>query len=66
MRANARQEKFEVVSEISFKVSVREKALNNAANRRVVELIAMHFKVPAKSVRIIRGHHTLSKVLSVR
>ena len=65
VRANARREVFEKVSETSFKVSVRDKALENAANRRVVELIAAHFKVPVKAVRIVRGHHLLSKTLSV-
>ncbi|OGG79539.1 hypothetical protein A3A39_00830 [Candidatus Kaiserbacteria bacterium RIFCSPLOWO2_01_FULL_54_13] len=64
VKANARREEFEKVSETSFKISVREKAQEDAANRRVVELVAAHFKVPIKSVRIIRGHRTSSKVLS--
>ena len=65
VRANARREVFEKVSETSFKVSVRDKALENAANRRVVELIAAHFKLSKARVRIIRGQRSPSKVLSV-
>ena len=65
VRANARREVFEKVSETSFKISVRQKALENAANRRVVELIAAHFKVPKARVRIVRGHRSPLKVFSV-
>ena len=65
VRANARKETFEKLSEASFRVSVREKALENAANRRVVELVAAYFKRPLASVRIVRGHRSPSKVLLV-
>lgn len=65
VRANARRETFEVVSPASFRVSVREKALENAANRRVVKLVALHFKVLKSRVRIMRGHRAPSKVLTI-
>jgi len=65
VRANAKREELEVVSETSLKVSVREKAQDNAANCRVVELIAAYFKLPKARVRIVRGHRSPSKVLSV-
>jgi uncharacterized protein YggU (UPF0235/DUF167 family) len=63
--AGAKKEKFEKVSDIHFEISVKEKAEQNLANRRVMELIASHFKLPAKSVRIISGHHSPSKILSI-
>ena len=66
VRAGAKREEFEAVSPASFRISVRQKALNNAANRRVVELVASHFKVTTKVVRIKSGHHSPSKLLSVR
>jgi len=65
VRANAKKEAFEAMSPTTYKISVRQKALNNAANHRVVELIASHFKIPIKSVRIISGHHSPSKILSI-
>jgi len=64
--ANARREKLEKLDETSFSISVREKAKGNAANHRVRELVAMHFKVPAKAVRIVNGHRAPSKLLNVR
>lgn len=65
VRANARREKFEQIAESEFAISVREKAKGNAANRRLLELVALYFGVPKKSVRIIRGHRALTKILSV-
>ncbi len=61
----AREEKISLVSENHFKVSVREKAERNLANRRVIEVLAAYFKVPARKVRLISGHHTPSKIFSL-
>ena len=65
VRANARKETFEARSEKSFTISVREKAEGNAANRRIIQLIAIHHKVPPKAVRIERGQHSPSKLVSI-
>ncbi|MDO8514144.1 MAG: DUF167 domain-containing protein [bacterium] len=48
-----------------FEISVKEKAERNQANARVVALVAAHFKVRVKDVRIVSGHHSASKMLSV-
>lgn len=48
-----------------FEVSVRELAERNLANRRIIELVARRFKLPVGKVRIISGHHSPSKILSV-
>ena len=53
------------VSASRFDVSVKEKAERNQANARVIALIAAHFKVPVKQVRIVSGHHAPSKILSI-
>ncbi|MBI4079610.1 DUF167 domain-containing protein [Candidatus Kaiserbacteria bacterium] len=65
VRAGARREKFEVVSKAEFRITVREKALENAANRRVIELIALHFGVPKNRVRLVRGHRSPAKLLDI-
>lgn len=49
----------------TFEISVKEPAERNLANRRVVALIAAHFKVPVGAVRIISGHRSPGKILSV-
>jgi len=49
-----------------FEISVKEKAERNLANNRVVELIALYFKVPKSQIKIINGHHSPTKLLSIR
>ena len=63
--ADAKRETFEVVGENRFKISVKERAERNLANRRVLELVAAHFGVPAGSVRILSGHQRPSKLIAV-
>ena len=48
-----------------FEVLVRDEAAENAANMRVCEILANHFKVPVKAVRIVTGHHRPSKKIQV-
>ncbi|MDO8624350.1 MAG: DUF167 family protein [bacterium] len=65
VHAGAKKEMFEKVSEDHFNISVKEPAKQNLANRRVCELVARHFKIPVAKVRIVNGHHSPSKLLSV-
>ncbi len=65
VRAGAKEESFDKVSTDHFKVAVREPAERNLANGRIIELVARHFKVPTGKVRIVSGHHSPSKILSV-
>ena len=63
--ANAKKEGIEPLPNNRFKVAVKVKAEQGAANKRVLELVAAHFKVPAKKIRIIKGHKTPSKILKI-
>lgn len=63
--AGAKKETVEEVSAGHFKISVREPAERNLANRRIVELVAAHYKLSPKQVRIISGHTSPSKILSI-
>lgn len=63
--AGAKKELFEAVSKDQFKVSVKEPAEQNRANRRVRTLVAEHFNIAEAKVKIISGHHSPSKILSV-
>lgn len=54
-----------LVSETHFKIGVKEKPERNQANARVIELLAQHYGIPHQKVRIINGHHSPSKLLSV-
>ena len=61
----AKNEKVKKISDDHYEISVREKPENNAANRRVLALIATALHKPAKSIRIIKGHRSPSKILSI-
>lgn len=63
--AGAKKESFAQSAEDSFLVSVKEPAEQNLANRRVLELIAGHFGILSKQIRIISGHHSPGKILSI-
>lgn len=45
-------------------ISVREKAKQGAANRRMLELARVHFGA-GRRVRIVSGHHSPHKIISV-
>jgi len=59
----ARKESIEETKPLYFKISVREKAENNEANKRVIELLQEHFKT--KNVRIVNGHQSPSKLIFI-
>lgn len=61
----ARKEIFSVEKEGYFKISVKEKRERNMANERILELVALYYKVPKNKVKIINGHHHSSKLLSI-
>ena len=63
---NAKKEKVKKVSDDSFEISVKEKAQQNQANKRVCEILSECFKVPLSAVRIINGHRTPKKIISIK
>ena len=63
--AGAKKESFKQKSEDHFEISVKEKAERNMANKRVLELIAQHFKVPISKVRIVNGHRHPGKLIVI-
>ena len=46
-------------------ISVREKAEGNQANTRIRELVALRLLVPVSAVRILSGHHSPVKLLTI-
>ncbi len=65
VRTGAKKESVEQLAGDRFAISVKEPAERNQANERVVELVAMHFKISPAKIRIKSGHHSPSKILSV-
>lgn len=63
--AGSREESVKKVADDSFEVSVREKPERNLANRRVLELIQREFGGTGLKLKIISGHHSPRKIISV-
>lgn len=61
--ADARFEKVEKISEEEWKVWTKKPAERNLANERVLELVRDEY--PNESVRIVSGHHSPSKIVSI-
>lgn len=59
----ARTETVNKISDDHYEISVKEKAENNNANKRLLEI--MHLEYPNSSIRLISGHHSPSKILSI-
>lgn len=62
----ARDKKFEKVKNDTYHIAVKEKAEMNMANKKVISLLSEHLGVSANRLRLISGHHSLSKIFSVQ
>ena len=65
VQARAKREVITKKSKNSYIISVKEPAERNLANKRICQIIASLFNVPIKTVHIINGHQSSSKMLSI-
>jgi uncharacterized protein YggU (UPF0235/DUF167 family) len=63
--AEQKKERIDKKAANQYIVSVKEKAEQNMANRRIVSVLAEEFGVSERSVRIVSGHHRPNKIFSV-
>lgn len=63
--AGVKKEIVEKIKDDEYRVWVKEKAERNMANNRVRELIAREYSIPIGKVKIISGHQSPSKILSL-
>ena len=61
---SARRESIESDGE-TLRICVKEPAERNLANTRVREIVAARFSVPVGDVRILTGHRTRGKMVSI-
>ena len=58
--------KNEIVNKISddhYEISVKEPAENNRANRKILKIIRSLY--PGSAVKVISGHHSPGKIVSI-
>lgn len=61
----AKKERLTKTTRGRYTIEVREPAARNLANERVREIVAKECKVSVGNVRILTGHHSRSKVISI-
>ena len=64
VKTGSRTEKVEKKADDLYLVSVKEKAERNLANGRVLKIMREIF--PGKSVKLVKGHHSSSKMIEVK
>ena len=65
VKTGMKEEKISEKKKDSFEISVIEPAERNLANKKVVELVRKYFAVYNGDVRIVSGHHSQSKIISI-
>ncbi|TSC61044.1 MAG: hypothetical protein G01um101448_811 [Parcubacteria group bacterium Gr01-1014_48] len=65
VQPGAKREIFEQVSDVEFRIAVREKAERNLANGRVRELLARNYGLEEKRVRLVSGHRSPNKIFDI-
>ncbi len=65
VQAGSKKETVVQKSKDTYIIQVKEPAERNLANKRVCEIISSSLKVSIKGVRIISGHQSPSKILSI-
>jgi uncharacterized protein (TIGR00251 family) len=62
---NAREARVVKVSDDYFEVRVDEMAVGGRANKRLLEILAEHFKVQKSRISILKGTRTRNKLVQV-
>ncbi len=62
---NSKKALVEAVGENQYRVKVNAKPVDGAANIRLIEILAEHFKVPFGAIRIISGATSREKLIDI-
>jgi uncharacterized protein YggU (UPF0235/DUF167 family) len=66
VEAGSRKEEVIEKNDTSFIVKVKAEAKENAANKRMLELLSSHLKIPQNKLQIITGHHVPGKIVEIK
>jgi len=62
---DSKKERIEELSPEKFEVWIKEKAENNFANNRLIEIIGKYFKIRNNQIKIISGHKKPNKIFEI-
>jgi hypothetical protein len=61
----SKKEELIIKDKDSFDVKIKEKPIEGKANEAVIEILASHFNIPSKKLRIIKGSRTRNKIIEI-
>jgi uncharacterized protein (TIGR00251 family) len=62
---NSKKEEIIKKSEDSFEVKVKEKPVKGLANRAVINILSLYFKVPVSKIRLVKGFKERNKIFEI-
>ena len=63
---NSKKESIQQVDDTTYRINVREKAIEGRANEAVLRLIAKHAGISIADVKIVHGFKSREKVISIK
>lgn len=63
IKTKQKEESIIKISDTKYEVCVKEEAKQNKANTKLIEILQKYFKT--NKIRIISGHHSPSKLISI-
>jgi len=63
---NSKKEEIIKKREDEFEVKVKEKPVKGLANRAVVDVLSLYFKIPASKVRLVKGFGQRNKIFEIK
>jgi uncharacterized protein (TIGR00251 family) len=65
VKTNAKNEKI-VEKEDYWEISVKEPPIEGKANKRIIELLAKHLKIPKSRIEIKKGSKSKLKIIEIK
>ena len=63
---NSKKEEIIKKSEDSFEVKIKEKPEKGKANKEVLKVLSLYFKVPESRIRLIKGFKKRNKIFEIK
>ena len=62
---NSKEARVVKLGEADFEVRVDEKAADGRANKRLLEILSEHFRIPKSRIIIVKGARSRDKILQI-
>jgi uncharacterized protein YggU (UPF0235/DUF167 family) len=63
VKPNSKTQMIEKIDDQNYILKFNVLPVDNAANKKVIEMLSEYFNIPKTTIKIIRGHKSKSKVV---